>query len=315
MADGTFPSVVSKDNNVNAVDNAIFVQLSDGSSAVSITSNALDVNVNNTVTVEASNLDIRDLTQASDSILIYANTAKDGSGTNYVPLVDADGNLQVDVLTLPAISMNNEYVDDSAFTIASDVVGATGFLADETATDSVDEGDIGIARMTLDRKIITSSEQSGTWNIDTVTTLTSITNDVNIADGGNTITVDADQLDVDDLNLTDDAVRISGNTNANSETNPIYVKVTDTDASSVEVHDFDQASAVSASGTDNHDYTVSGTTFFLKSVIISASGNAKFEIQVGALASLATVAVGFLTGREGDTQQVVGRGKSSPLTT
>lgn len=37
-------------------------------------------------------------------------------------------------------------------------------------------------------------------------TLTGITNDVNIADGGNSITVDAVQLDIDDLNATDDAV-------------------------------------------------------------------------------------------------------------
>jgi hypothetical protein len=30
--------------------------------------------------------------------IIYANTVKDGSGTDYVPLVDSDGHLQVDVL-------------------------------------------------------------------------------------------------------------------------------------------------------------------------------------------------------------------------
>ena len=35
-----------------------------------------------------------------------------------------------------------------------------------------------------------AATQSGTWNIATVTTLTGITNDVNIADGGNSITVD-----------------------------------------------------------------------------------------------------------------------------
>lgn len=35
----------------------------------------------------------------NDSILIYANTAKDGSGTSYIPLVDTDGHLQVDVLS------------------------------------------------------------------------------------------------------------------------------------------------------------------------------------------------------------------------
>lgn len=37
--------------------------------------------------------------KATDDILIYANTVKDGSGTSYVPLVDADGHLQVDILS------------------------------------------------------------------------------------------------------------------------------------------------------------------------------------------------------------------------
>lgn len=43
--------------------------------------------------------------------------------------------------------------DDAAFTVATSKVFPVGYLADETATDSVDEGDIGAARMTLDRKI------------------------------------------------------------------------------------------------------------------------------------------------------------------
>lgn len=58
-----------------------------------------DVTVTGTVTVSATNLDIRDLTQASDNVRVYANTAKDGSGTAYIPLVDTDGHLQVDVLS------------------------------------------------------------------------------------------------------------------------------------------------------------------------------------------------------------------------
>lgn len=45
-------------------------------------------------------------------------------------------------------------VDDAAFTPATNRVVPVGFLADETATDSVDEGDAGAARITLDRKLI-----------------------------------------------------------------------------------------------------------------------------------------------------------------
>lgn len=49
-------------------------------------------------------------------------------------------------------------VDDAAFTVGTSIVTPIGFLADETATDSVDEGDIGAPRMTLNRRQITASE-------------------------------------------------------------------------------------------------------------------------------------------------------------
>lgn len=53
------------------------------------------------------------------------------------------------------------HVDDAAFGIAIDTVSAAGWLADQTAPDSVDEGDVGIARMTLDRIVrVVSQERS-----------------------------------------------------------------------------------------------------------------------------------------------------------
>ena len=47
-----------------------------------------------------------------------------------------------------------ELADDAAFTPGTSRVLPVGFTADESATDSVDEGDIGAGRMTLDRKQI-----------------------------------------------------------------------------------------------------------------------------------------------------------------
>lgn len=47
-------------------------------------------------------------------------------------------------------------IDDSAFGVGTSELLAVGHLCDETATDSVDEGDIGLARMTADRKTITT---------------------------------------------------------------------------------------------------------------------------------------------------------------
>lgn len=53
-----------------------------------------------------------------------------------------------------ATVVTGRLVDDAAFTPGTDRVVAVGFTADEASTDSVDEGDIGAARMTLDRKVI-----------------------------------------------------------------------------------------------------------------------------------------------------------------
>ena len=55
------------------------------------------------------------------------------------------------------VRLAGELADDSAFTVGTTRVVPAGLMADETATDSVDEGDIGIARMTLDRKTIVST--------------------------------------------------------------------------------------------------------------------------------------------------------------
>jgi hypothetical protein len=56
------------------------------------------------------------------------------------------------------VALSNEdktaLVDDAAFTPGTSNVNMAGYQADETATDSVDEGDAGAARMTLDRKQI-----------------------------------------------------------------------------------------------------------------------------------------------------------------
>lgn len=57
-----------------------------------------------------------------------------------------------------SVSVNNEKTDDAAFTPGTSVVSMIGMQADETATDSVDEGDAGAPRMTLDRKQIVTTQ-------------------------------------------------------------------------------------------------------------------------------------------------------------
>jgi DNA-binding FrmR family transcriptional regulator len=58
------------------------------------------------------------------------------------------------IATVTNITNQGQIADDGTFTPATTRVNMAGFFADETATDSVDEGDGGAARMTLDRKQI-----------------------------------------------------------------------------------------------------------------------------------------------------------------
>jgi hypothetical protein len=65
---------------------SVIVHLRDGAGiAITSTGGALDTNVTNTVTVSATDLDIRDLTHVSDSVKI-------GDGTDFL-LVNADGSI------------------------------------------------------------------------------------------------------------------------------------------------------------------------------------------------------------------------------
>jgi len=54
--------------------------------------------------------------------------------------------------------VTSHIIDDAAFTPATSGVTMAGFEADETGTDSVDEGDAGAGRMTLDRKQIVNPQ-------------------------------------------------------------------------------------------------------------------------------------------------------------
>ena len=82
--------------------------------------------------------------------------ANSASNVLFIQVADNAGNVatitggKLDVNAV--VSPENVSVDDSAFAVAVDMVGAIGMLADEVAPDSVDEGDIVIPRMTLDRK-------------------------------------------------------------------------------------------------------------------------------------------------------------------
>ena len=323
MADGSFPGLVSKDRNLNATTNPIYVNLSDGTSSIGVTGGALDVNIDNaSIIVTATNLDIRDLVYTQDSIEIWANTAKDGSGTNYVPLVDADGKL---IISNPG--SGTEYTEDVAAPQPASGIANVVERDDALSAITPAEGDwsklycdangalwvtvngtVAVSATNLDIRDLTHVSDS--VSIGDGTTLADVLDGTvdalytAITDGTETLNITATgeaEIDIAAQSLT--AVKISATAAANTELNPIYVHNVDTVVSGEEIHDYDTAAGVASDATDNHDYAVAGT-MLLKSVIVSGSGNIKFEIQTGPTASLATVAVGFLTGRQGDTKQV-----------
>ncbi len=229
MSDGSFATKISATRDDNSVTNEVFVGITDGTTQVTITGTALDVNASNASVI----------------------------------------------------------VDDTAFTPATSSVSAAGYFADETTPDSVDEGDIGAARMTLDRKQLV--RVVGASDADRL--------DINVSGQA--------QVDVAAHALTNaNALPISKDNSANSELNPLFTHNVDTVVSGEEIHDYDTAVDVAVDTPSNHDYTVVGTTFLLKSIIVSGSGNIKFELLVGPVAGLVAKMTGFLNGRDGDTKQI-----------
>lgn len=93
-------------------------------------------------------------------------TMRDAAGNERGLNIDAAGALaavvtnagtfavQVDGSALTALQLLDDVViaDDAAFTVATTKLSASGFLIDETATDSGDEGDLVAARVTPDRR-------------------------------------------------------------------------------------------------------------------------------------------------------------------
>lgn len=92
-----------------------------------------------------------------NGVAVTMGNGASGTGVQRVTVAnDSTGILAgvTTVTTLTSITNWGNIVDDAAFTPATTRVLMAGFEADETATDSVDEGDGGAARMTLDRKVI-----------------------------------------------------------------------------------------------------------------------------------------------------------------
>lgn len=132
---------------------------------------------------------------------------------------------------------------------------------------------------------------------------------VNIQDGGNSITVDAVDLDIRDLVFATDKVDVSGSSVTVTATDldirdlshtldsvkigdgadflavntdgSINVVITDASPGTA-INDYNTVSSVAAAATSNHDYTSVGN-FYLNQIHASGSGKIKIEVLVDAV--------------------------------
>lgn len=288
MADGFFPTLVSKDADVNAVSNPIIVQLSDGTDTLPIdATTGIPVNVTNTtVAVTATDLDIRDLNSATDSVAVT-----DGGGS-----ITVDGS--VSVSNFPAV----QPVNDNGGSLTVDAVDLD-IRNLSSATDSVAVTDGG-GSLTVDGTVSISGSVAVTATDLDIRDLNSANDSVTIVDGGGSITVDgavtvsATDLDIRALTLAEDAVKISANTSANSSVNPIFVNVVNTASVTGEVHDQKTVSALASNATDNHNYTIT-TAFKLMQITWASSGASKAVVSVNSV----VVFTGFIP-KQGGTEQI-----------
>jgi hypothetical protein len=140
---------------------------------------ALNVNIAGGVTLEV-NLD-----PDNDSVGIYGYTNPANPATFTGIKVDANGELQVDVLTMPAT-----FAEDTAHTSGNTGSFVLGVRNDANAIMTSADGDYSPVAVNANGAVA-------------------------INDGGNSITVDALNLDIRDLSHLVDTVKIYGSNNAN----------------------------------------------------------------------------------------------------
>lgn len=151
-ANGTFPVSGTVTANLSATDNAVLDQIELNQDTQTALLTTIDADTSAIVT------SVQLLDNAiSGSEMQVDIVAALPAGTNNIGDVDIVSGTITTVSTLTSITNWGNVVDDAAFTPATTRVLMAGYTADETATDSVDEGDAGAARMTLDRKQVVAN--------------------------------------------------------------------------------------------------------------------------------------------------------------
>ncbi len=303
MSDYNSSLPVRTENNGDVVS-----RISDGT----LTSQLLTVNADGSLnitdnsgslTVDATNLDIRDLAFATDKVdvsgssvtvsstdldirdLVFATDKVDVSGS--VVALDAPTLAALESITVQngsgAAAVN---IQDGGNSITVDAADLD--IRDLVfATDKVDVSGSSVTVTATDLDIRNLSHTQDSIKIGDGTDFIAINADgsLNITDNGGSLTVDATDLDIRDLSAAQDSVKsqlADGSGTYYSAINPVPVSIIDGVSGSTEVLDFKQASSIAAAASDTHSYTVTALkTLRLQKVVASGSGKIKVDIKIG----------------------------------
>lgn len=162
-------SIAAGDNNIGNVDVVTMptVTVQDGGGSLSVDDNGSSLTVDGTVAATQSGTwNVGTVTTVS-AVTAISNALP--AGNNNIGDVDVasiaagDNNIgNVDIVTMPNVTigtnanLTESLADDAAFTPATSRVVPIGFTFDDVAPDSVNEGDIGAARMSANRNMYTT---------------------------------------------------------------------------------------------------------------------------------------------------------------
>ncbi|MFZ7134564.1 MAG: DUF6385 domain-containing protein [Eubacteriales bacterium] len=205
----------------------------DGTSVVSVRADnngriVITNDAGQTVDVSSTDLDIRDLTNASDSILIYGN---DGT-SNIVLKTDAAGNLSIvngDGETLAVSATDLDIRDltnasDSVLIYGNDGTSNIMLKTDAAGNLSIVNGDgetLAVSATDLDIRDLTNASDSvliyGNDGTSNIMLKTDAAGNLSIVNGdGETLAVSATDLDIRDLTNASDSILIYGNDGTNN---------------------------------------------------------------------------------------------------
>lgn len=269
IADATTPSqqlTVNPDGSINVTDNGA------------------------SFTVDATDLDIRDLDAAQDNIAISDGTDTLAVNTDgSINITDNGGSITVDAsnLDIRDLVFATDKVDASGSVVALDAptlaalesitvqngAGASAVNIQDGGNSITVDGTVELGATTLAAlESITVQNTSGAGA-------------VNIQDGGNSITVDATDLDIRDLTHVSDSVKIGDGTDFLAVNTDGSINVVISDATpGTPINNYNTAAAVASGATSTHSYTVTaGETFYFNQIEASGTGKMKIEVQVNAV--------------------------------